>query len=312
MKVASGFIFDIFGRKYTVFISLICVGLSLMLYPLGAPHEKYFILAGCVMNFFKAPLLNNPIVNDYVCKESRGTALSFGFMGWNLANIVSFMILYEYTKDLDPMPQWSIPTGLMIFFAFTCLCLIDEPKSLNTERRKKNYLVQMGELLVQVYKAARRNKKLVLGWILQMFSMGPMVMFDIFLQSWIQGMFARGVIKNQSDVYELYKWQGGIGSIVSLILLMFIGRSIDRVPPRMMLPSVFLLRAINFYIVYFITDPESQIVLFYIIVSLTHITVYIVNISVQSYLTKQYPKDIRGMCMMVQSIFSLIGQTIYL
>ena len=75
-----------------------------MLYPLGAPHEINFIIAGCVMNFFKAPLLNNPIVNDYVCKESRGTAFSFGFMGWNSAMIVSFLVLYENTKDLDPIP----------------------------------------------------------------------------------------------------------------------------------------------------------------------------------------------------------------
>ena len=104
MKIASGFIFDIFGRKYTVFLSMICVGLSLMLYPLGAPSETNFIIAGCILNFFKAPLLNNPIVNDYVCKSSRGAAFSFGFMGWNLASIVSFMVLYEYTKDMDPIP----------------------------------------------------------------------------------------------------------------------------------------------------------------------------------------------------------------
>ena len=141
MKIASGFIFDIFGRKYTIFLSFVFVGLSLMLYPLGAPKENLFIFAGCVMNFFKAPLLNNPIVNDYVCKESRGTAFSFGFMGWNLANLISYMILYEYTKDLDPMPQWAIPSGIMVLFGLTCLCLLNEPILLNSERRKKNYLV---------------------------------------------------------------------------------------------------------------------------------------------------------------------------
>ena len=64
-----------------------------------------------------------------------------------------------------------------------------------------------------------------------MFSMGPMVMFDIFVQSWLQGLYVQGTIENQDDVYDLYKWQGGIGSVVSLSLLVIIGKQIDSVPP---------------------------------------------------------------------------------
>ena len=139
---------------------------SLLLYPLGAPNEIYFILAGCSMNVFRAPLKNSPLVNDYVCKESRGQAISFGMMGWTLAVIMSLQLLYNFTKDMDPMPQWAIPSVLMLFFAFTCLCLISEPKVINIERRKKNYLVQMKELVHEVCQAAKSNQNLIFGWVL--------------------------------------------------------------------------------------------------------------------------------------------------
>jgi len=79
-----------------------------------------------------------------------------------------------------------------------------------------------------------------------------------------------------------------------------------------MLPLVFILRAINFLLVYFITDPLNQMFLYNTVVSFTHISAYIVMIAVQSFLSKQYPKNIRGMCMMVQSIFTLFGLTFYL
>ena len=78
-----------FGRKNTIFYAMLGCGISLLLYPLGAPKQIFFIIAGCSMNVFRAPLKNSPLVNDYVVKESRGRAISFGYMGWTIAVIVS-------------------------------------------------------------------------------------------------------------------------------------------------------------------------------------------------------------------------------
>ena len=85
----------------------------------------------------------------------------------------------------------------MIFFAMTTLCLIDEPKQFSVEKRNQDgYFAQMWKLSVFTIKAAKSNKLLIVGWILYSFSIGPMVMFDIFVQSWLQGLFANGVIQN--------------------------------------------------------------------------------------------------------------------
>lgn len=77
-----------------------------------------------------------------------------------------------------------------------------------------------------------------------------------------------------------------------------------------MLPLSLLVRALVFYSVYCISDPTNW--LFFITVPLTHVCYYIVVIVQTSYMQKMYPKEIRGMCMSVQGIFSTLGSFLYL
>lgn len=72
MLIASGYIYDIFGRRWTIFWAMFVGGLSLNIIPLGAPKEWMYI-AGCsIFNFATCPLGSSPLVLDYVVKESRG------------------------------------------------------------------------------------------------------------------------------------------------------------------------------------------------------------------------------------------------
>ena len=111
-------------------------------------------------------------------------------------------------------------------------------------------------------------------------------------------------------MYTLYQQQGIIGCSLAFIILGFVGHASDKISIRIMLPVSFIIRALVFYSVWTVQDPTSWI--FYVLVPLLHLSFYIVVIVSTSYMQKMFPKDIRGMCMSVEGIFSIIGIAIYL
>ena len=74
----GGYIYDIFGRKMTLFVLITFSGFMLVFYPIVAPNTTLFYIVACMFNLFADPISNNPLVLDYVIKEDRGAALSFG------------------------------------------------------------------------------------------------------------------------------------------------------------------------------------------------------------------------------------------
>lgn len=70
-----GFVFDIFGRRITVFVSVFGGALVLLIAPLGAPDVSPFVyIIRGVYVIFTIGSSVHPLVNDYVQKESRGKA----------------------------------------------------------------------------------------------------------------------------------------------------------------------------------------------------------------------------------------------
>ena len=75
------------------------------------------------------------------------------------------------------------------------------------------------------------------------------------------------------------------------------GAVIDKISVKIMLPITFVIRAGVYYMCYVITDPWDHKVRFYATVPFIHVTLYMVNLVITSYLAKMYPKNIRGLCM---------------
>ena len=94
MQIASGYIFDIFGRQMTVYYSLVFSGFIMIFFPLFAPNSYGFYMCRVIFSITSAPISNNPLVNDYVVKESRGAAVSFTMMGLSLGIIISLSVLF--------------------------------------------------------------------------------------------------------------------------------------------------------------------------------------------------------------------------
>jgi hypothetical protein len=66
--LSSGFLFDIVGRRWLIFIGYFGTGLSLFIFPLGSPDLKIYIAAGVMFNLFVSIQQCAPLVMDYVIK----------------------------------------------------------------------------------------------------------------------------------------------------------------------------------------------------------------------------------------------------
>jgi MFS family permease len=78
LVIIIGYIYDIFGRKKTLIVSLIGSAIVLFLLPYSAPNVwpgLYMIRA--LFAVFATVGVCSPLINDYVVKESRGKANAF-------------------------------------------------------------------------------------------------------------------------------------------------------------------------------------------------------------------------------------------
>ena len=100
--IGLGYIYDIFGRKYVIFTLFVLNSIAVFLLPTVAPNENLFIAVSIGISIAVAPILNSPLLQDYVEIESRGKAQGFSVMGLALGIIISLAVMVQFTKNLDP------------------------------------------------------------------------------------------------------------------------------------------------------------------------------------------------------------------
>lgn len=79
---------------------------------------------------------------------------------------------------------------------------------------------------------------------------------------------------------------------------------------KISLPIMLLLRAASWFSLYTIKDPNSWF--FFLMVPLVHVMYFATKITAESYITKMYPKDIRGMMNSFYGIFFSLTSFFYL
>lgn len=134
-----------------------------------------------------------------------------------------------------------------------------------------------------------------------------MIILEVYLMSWLNALNKKGLFPTKDDMYNYYSLQGTLGCVFAFVFLGFFGFLIDKVSVKITLPLSFLVRAGVFYMCYTIENPWEQKVKYFATMPFIHVTLYMVTISINSYLLKMYPKNIRGLCIMTANIISAIG-----
>lgn len=90
-----------------------------------------------------------------------------------------------------------------------------------------------------------------------MFSAGPMVIFEFYIINWLQGFYNEdiGPFMAQEEVNTYYQTQGILGSLLTIVIICFIGKAVDYISIMITIPCSFLFRAFVFFLVYKIQDP---------------------------------------------------------
>ena len=109
----AGYIFDIFGRRITLFVAFSACCFLLFLIPHTAPHVfPWLLIIRIVFQIFCSPPASNPLVADYVHKDAIGKASVLIALGLIIGEVLSMGILFPITKNMSP--NWSFATAAIV------------------------------------------------------------------------------------------------------------------------------------------------------------------------------------------------------
>jgi MFS family permease len=100
-SIFSGYSFEIFGRKITLFLSLLLTAFTITIMPYSSPSLLLLTLCRVGVTVFIAPLYSHPLVNDYVAKESRGKAFAFSAIGALIGDLIVFVVILTATRGMQ-------------------------------------------------------------------------------------------------------------------------------------------------------------------------------------------------------------------
>lgn len=231
-------------------------------------------------------------------------------IGSKLGALIGLAGILNIVKNLSYPVTYIILGSSDILYAFATLKMVAEPHeiepglALNKENRSMRQHIKY--IFVCVHKTCKENRNLIAGFLIVPFIFGPIVIYEIFINSWINSFYdpVNGPITEKSTVLYLYQYQAITGSLIATFVSPFWGKLADSLSPKVYLPCAFLLRAALYLMTFLYADPTSYT--FYIFVPMLHISdgLYIL---IQSYLQKMFPDEIRGVLTSFKGIFSPLG-----
>ena len=125
---SAGYLFDIMGRKITLFSSFIVGSIFVFVIPYTAPSvfPGLLMVRMMITTCFSAPN-SNPLLADYVHKDAIGKAAALIGLGYVIGEVIAMAILFNVTK---PMSEYNAFLTVAIVGAVSStffLFLVKEP-----------------------------------------------------------------------------------------------------------------------------------------------------------------------------------------
>jgi MFS family permease len=77
MTVFIGYVYDIFGRRYTLFLSATLSAMLMFLIPFCSSVYPWLVLVRMALSATYVAPHCHPLITDYIQKNSRGKAIAF-------------------------------------------------------------------------------------------------------------------------------------------------------------------------------------------------------------------------------------------
>ena len=143
--LSAGYLFDVVGRRLTLFAAFAMGSLLVAAIPHTAPDVVPWLLIVriLIMFSFSAPA-SNPLLADYVHKDAIGKAAALVGLGFVIGEVLSMGILFNVTSSLDAGWAFLTVAGVGLGFSSAFLCLVKEP-----QLRQKSTVTDTSELAPQ-------------------------------------------------------------------------------------------------------------------------------------------------------------------
>jgi MFS family permease len=127
MTFCSSYIFEILGRKKTIFFSFFFTAIVLAIFPYTAPNYNLLILIRIAIGVTMSGLLAHPLIADYIQKKTRGKGIALSGLGIILGEVLAMGVLFNYTKEMTYEKAFFVASLMTFGFAFFHLIAIKDP-----------------------------------------------------------------------------------------------------------------------------------------------------------------------------------------
>lgn len=127
MTFCSSYIFEILGRKKTIFFSFFFTAIVLAIFPYTAPNYNLLILIRIAIGVTMSGLLAHPLIADYIQKKTRGKGIALSGLGIILGEVLAMGVLFNYTKEMTYEKAFFVASLMTFGFAFFHLVAVKDP-----------------------------------------------------------------------------------------------------------------------------------------------------------------------------------------
>lgn len=128
MTFLNSYLFEIVGRKVTIFLSFLLTACLYFLVPYTAPDINLLIAARCMIGVTMAAPLAHPLIADYVKRNSRGKAIALSGLGIVLGEVFSMGVIFNMTKSMNYFDAFTITAAIIFVFSLFFLYAVEDPK----------------------------------------------------------------------------------------------------------------------------------------------------------------------------------------
>ena len=119
--------YEIIGRRWTIFLSFIFTGIVVTIMPYSAPDMDLLLWARIVLGITMAAPMAHPLIPDYVRNNSKGKAMAVNGLGYVFGEIFALGILFNWTKEFNFYDAFAIAGGLFAVFGIILFFTIKDP-----------------------------------------------------------------------------------------------------------------------------------------------------------------------------------------
>lgn len=123
-----GYVYDIIGRKLTIFFTLVPAAILMMYIPDAAPSINMVIVLRLGIVTAVSTLSSHPFINDYVSKETRGRAIALQSIGVVIGDLMTFVLVLNITRGMTAYGRFKFFGFSVIAIACLFLILVKEPR----------------------------------------------------------------------------------------------------------------------------------------------------------------------------------------